>query len=81
MSINAHAIQYPSGRWGFVGFAVPAALAYEGDDDLLAVAKQCGPGFAQRIAARDGRNFRALSWDNEADALAARAEWEARQCA
>lgn len=68
---GAFAIQYPSGRWGFVG-KVPAALAYEGDADLIAVALQAGPGIAARIAAREGRAFASLSWATEAEALAAK---------
>lgn len=69
---GAHVIRYPSGRWGFVG-KVPAALAYEGDSDLIEIAIQFGPGIAQKRADREGRPFAQLSWATEAEALAAAA--------
>jgi hypothetical protein len=36
-----HIIQYPSGRFGFVG-RVPAALAYEGSAEDFETARGCG---------------------------------------
>jgi len=52
LNVNAlHVIQYPSGRFGFVG-RVPTALAYENLDGSpinerqAAAAAHCGPGFA-----------------------------------
>jgi len=65
-----HLIQYPSGRWGFVG-RVPQVLAHEGDADLLDCARLSGPGLARKIAEREGRHFATLAWDTEAEARAA----------
>ena len=62
-----HLIQYPSGRWGFVG-RVPQVLACEGDPDLLETARLSGPGIAARFAVRTGRTFRTLSWATELEA-------------
>jgi hypothetical protein len=64
-------IRFPSGTYGFAG-KVPAGLAFNsshpGD---LATAATCGPGFARRIAEREGRTFETLSWATEAEAAAA----------
>jgi len=65
-------IRYPSGRYGFVG-RVPAVLAYEGSEEDMETAAHYGPGIARRIASRNGREFRALSWATREDALAAAA--------
>lgn len=73
----AHVIQYPSGRWGFVG-KVPASLAYEYDsEDDVMTALQIGPGIAARIAAKAGRTFKTRSWSSQDEALAAKAALEA----
>lgn len=65
-----HIIQYPSGRFGFVG-RVPAALAHEGSAEDLETARICGPGLAQKIAARNGRSFATLTWASREAAQAA----------
>jgi hypothetical protein len=70
MTTSLHLTRYPSGRFGFVG-RIPQALAYEGDADMLAIATQCGPGFAERIAKRQGLTFRYLSWASAEEACAA----------
>lgn len=68
---KAHIIQFPSGKFGFVG-KVPVSLAYEYDsEDDVKVALQAGPGFARKIAERHGRTFRTRVWDTEAAALEA----------
>jgi hypothetical protein len=64
-----HVIQYPTGRYGFVG-RVPAVLAYRAAAEDIAAALQCGPGIARRIAQREGREFITLSWATEAEAIA-----------
>lgn len=65
-------IQYPSGKFGFVG-RVPAVLAYVWEDESdLQAAAQCGPGIARKIAERNGRTFSTRVWDTEAEAIAAR---------
>ena len=69
---RCHLIQYPSGRWGFVG-CVPQRLAYDGSAEDMATAALCGPGLAAKIAARHGRTFKVLAWDTEAQARAAAA--------
>ena len=57
-------IQYPSGRYGFVG-SVPAVLAVETDDpSLIEVGARCGLGIAARIAARRGKFIRTRTWDS-----------------
>jgi len=63
-------IKYPSGRFGFVG-RVPLALAFEGSAEDCETAARSGPRIARLIAEREGRVFRELSWDTEADARAA----------
>lgn len=56
-------IQYPSGRWGFVG-SVPPELAVETNDgSLVEVGALCGIGIAKRIAERRGKYFRARVWE------------------
>ena len=61
-------IEYPSGRFGFVG-SVPARLAYEASDpEYLRIAQQCGPGFARRAAEREGGTFKEISFASRADA-------------
>jgi hypothetical protein len=63
-------IQYPSGRFGFVG-SVPAVLSIETDDrSLIEVGARCGLGLAQRIAARRGKFIWARAWDSRQEALA-----------
>jgi hypothetical protein len=68
--MGVHIICYPTGRYGFAG-RVPVSLAFdsthEGDLD---VAAHSGPGFARRIAERNGRTFDSLSWATEAEARA-----------
>lgn len=60
-------IQYPTGRWGFVG-RVPAALSYAQKDGSAPTAKQldaaahCGPGFA---------GLKPRSWETRESAIAA----------
>jgi hypothetical protein len=68
-----HIIQYPTGRYGFVG-KVPQVLAHHGHPDDLEIARVCGPGFARKAAERHGRAFETLTWTTEADARAAAAE-------
>ena len=70
MNCGLHIIKYPTGRYGFVG-RVPAALAYQGSADDMQAAAQCGPGIARKIAERNGREFKTLAWDTEAEARAA----------
>lgn len=73
---EAYVIQYPTGKFGFVG-KVPVALAYEYEsEEDLRTAKICGPGFARKAAERNGRVFRTRVWDTEAAALAALAALE-----
>jgi hypothetical protein len=68
---KAHVIQFPSGKFGFVG-KVPAALAFEYDSEAdVAIAIQSGPGIARKIAEREGRMFRVRVWDTEVDAMRA----------
>jgi hypothetical protein len=62
-----HIIQYPTGRFGFVGL-VPAALAFEGSTEDMETARKCGPGLARKIAERNGRAFTTLVWDTEDEA-------------
>ena len=66
---SASVIQFPSGKWGFVG-RVPAALSfeYESEDDVRNAAA-CGPGLARRIAERAGRRFGTRVWDTKEEAL------------
>lgn len=64
MDLGLHIIQYPTGSYGFVG-RVPQCLAHDGDAELLEVARQSGPGFAARIAKREGKIFRTLTWPTE----------------
>lgn len=67
---NNNVIQYPSGRWGFVG-SVCTDLCYMQQDGSpptnkqLDTARHCGPGFA---------NLRARTFATEADALQAAAD-------
>lgn len=67
--LGLHVIKYPSGRYGFVG-SVPQVLAHEGSPEDLATARTSGPGLARKIAERNGRTFKTLAWDTEADAVA-----------
>lgn len=71
---KAHCIQFPSGKFGFVG-RVPVALrfVYESEEDLK-TAQICGEGFARKAAERNGRTFRTRVWDTEAEALQAAAD-------
>jgi len=63
-------IQYPSGRYGFVG-SVPAVLAVETDDpSLIEVGARCGLDLAKRIGARRGKFIRGRAWDSRQEALA-----------
>ena len=63
-------LQYPSGRWGFVG-SVPAELAFNFEDLRdVQCAQSSGFRIAASIAAREGRTFSTRAWDSEADALA-----------
>jgi hypothetical protein len=63
-------IQFPSGRWGFVG-QVPEALAIESSNPELArVAKQCGMTIARAIAKRTSDIIRERVWDTKEAALA-----------
>lgn len=57
-------IQYPSGRFGFVG-SVPPQLAVETNDPtLIEVGARCGIGIAAKIAERRGKYFRSRSWES-----------------
>lgn len=66
---KAHVIQFPSGKFGFVG-KVPVDLAFEYDsiEDVKA-AQHSGPGIARKIAERNGRIFHTRVWDTAEDAL------------
>lgn len=65
----------PSGRFAFVG-KVPAPLAFTGYNETdLEHAALSGPGLAQRIAKREGRDFRNLSWPSREEAMAAALAW------
>lgn len=64
-----HVLHYPSGRYGFVG-SVPQVLAHEGHPEDLETARIAGPGIARQIAKRNGRVFKTLAWDTEAEAIA-----------
>jgi glutamate synthase domain-containing protein 2 len=66
---KAHIIQFPSGRFGFVG-RVPVELAFEYDSiEDVKIAQHSGPGIAGKIAAREGRVFRTRTWDTKEAAL------------
>ncbi len=68
--LPCHLIPTPSGRFAFAG-RVPKDLAFAASNpDYIATALQCGPGIAQKQAAREGGTFRSLSWATEADAYA-----------
>lgn len=58
--MGLHVIQFPSGRWGFVG-SVPEALAFEGTAEEIQKARQFGPGFAK---------VKAVSFATKEDAIA-----------
>lgn len=63
-------IKTPTGRFVFVG-KVPEALAIETDrPDLARAAKQCGIGFAKRIAEREGGYIRTRAWATAEEARA-----------
>ena len=64
-------IKNPAGTFNLVG-PVPAALAFEGDltEELLSIAKNCGPGFASRTAAREGCVFKTRTWPTAEAAIA-----------
>jgi hypothetical protein len=64
-----HVIKYPSGKFGFVGH-VPQVLAHEGSPEDLETARICGPGLARKAAERNGRTFKTLVWETEAEAIA-----------
>lgn len=65
-----HVIQYPSGRFGFVG-RVPQALAYRCDDaEILAAAHQCGATIARGIAKNRGIAFETVAFDTREAAIA-----------
>lgn len=67
-------LEYPSGKFGFVG-SVPPQLAVETDDpSLIEVGARCGIGIAKRIAANRSKYFRARTWETKE---AAQAEAEA----
>lgn len=68
-----HVIQYPSGRFGFVG-KVPQELAHRGHPDDLEIARICGPGLARKFAARNSRVFESLSWETKEAAIQAAAD-------
>jgi hypothetical protein len=64
-------IQFPSGRWGFVG-KVPVALAYpDATPDDVATISLCGPGIAKRIAVTEGRTLKEATFATEQDAYSA----------
>lgn len=64
-----HVLQYPSGRYGFVG-RVPQVLAFAGSAEDLETARICGAGLARKIAERNGRTLTTMVWDTEAEAIA-----------
>lgn len=71
MITKANLIQFPSGKYGFVGrVPVDLAWAYESIEDVKN-AQHAGPGIAARIAKREGRTFSARVWDTDAEARAA----------
>lgn len=68
---KAHLIQFPSGKFGFVG-KVPVELAFEYDSiEDVKIAQHSGPGIAGKIAAREGRVFGTRVWDTKEAALQA----------
>lgn len=67
-NLGLHVIQFPSGRWGFVG-SVPPSLAFEGSPEEIAKALKFGPGFA-KVTTR--------SWETEQAALEAKAEHDSK---
>ena len=68
------AIQYPTGRWGFVG-DVPMGLAYVQADgqplteDQMDAIQQCGPGIL-------GQKVKAVTFGSREEAIAAKVAWE-----
>lgn len=71
MRMHLTIIQAPTGVFIFAG-SVPVELGYVYEDaGDLAAAIQCGPGIAQKIAARNGRAFGTRTWPARADAVAA----------
>jgi hypothetical protein len=62
-------IEYPSGRFGFVG-SVPCVLAYSaGDAEILDIIARHGPGLARRIAKASGVAMpESLSWATRSEA-------------
>jgi hypothetical protein len=70
-----HIIPNPAGRFAFVG-SVPAPLAFNcSDPDLLDIAAHSGPGFARKVAVKEGKVFETRSFASLADAEAAALEW------
>jgi len=64
-------IQYPSGRWGFVG-KVPTALAFEySDEKYMDIAHNHGEGIAKAIAKNEGGIFKSRSFETLEAAQAA----------
>ena len=64
--LGLHVIQYPTGRFGFVG-RVPVNLAYSGtfNEDDAAALVQCGPRIARLGAERGGRTMVNRSFETE----------------
>ncbi len=63
MKINAIVNQYPSGRWGFVGWKVPGELSYLGTPEELsrAHAAGCTQFLKRRVYDSKGEAENALS--------------------
>lgn len=63
-------IQYPSGKWGFVG-SVPGELAYEtSNPDYIRLAANVGAGLVRKRAEREGGFFRTRTWETQGAAVA-----------
>ena len=70
-NMGVHVIQFPSGKFGFVG-TVPLPLAYECSDPKYAeTARRFGERFGKGEAEREGGTFRRRVFETEAEARAA----------
>lgn len=70
VNLGLHVLHNPAGTFHFVG-KVPAELAFESSNpDYLKTAAQCGPGFARKIAEKEGGVFKTLTWATKEEAVA-----------
>jgi hypothetical protein len=63
-------IRNPSGTWAFVG-SVPEVLAYEGDEEIIAIAAEQGPGLAHVLAKQRNVYFRSIYFQSKHEAIEA----------